>query len=94
MLVPSFFFSMTDDEDLQQVVKELYNLKYCANSALIIGSSGCGKTSLLFQYAYQVASLGKKVYYVCIEKKISSSFPQFQSQFTIDTKILEKIQMK
>lgn len=94
MLVPAFFFSLTDDEELQQIVKELYSLKYNTQSALLIGPGGCGKTTLLFQYAYQAASTGKNVWYICFEKKISSSFPQFQSQFTVDSKILEKIQMK
>ena len=94
MLLPVQFFLGSKDEELKPVLEQLKELLYNASSSMIIGPTKCGKSTLLFQYAYQSARQGQVVWYICSKKKLHSSIPLFQTLYEPDPTVLKRITIK
>ena len=95
MLEPALFVKGGDDEQLKQVVSHMEEyLLFDARSVVLIGPSTCGKSSLLFQYAYHAATLSHRVWWICRRKKMETNFVVFPTSEPPLPRYLEQIQIK
>lgn len=68
------------------------NLIFCSASP-----PSSGKTSLLFQYAYNYAAstdLLNAVYFICSKQKISNQLPRLPPNFEPRSEVMQRIKMK
>ena len=95
MLLPSLFVLAGEDEGLKEVAVKMDScLKYNASASIVVGPARCGKTSLLFQFAYNSAALGQRVWFVCREKKIHTDFARFQINYQPSPDTLRHLNIK
>lgn len=59
-----------------------------SNRILICGQKMTGKSSIAFKLAYEIASEGDTVMFICFREKMKTNFPSF---VTINTELNEKI---
>ncbi|KAL6064257.1 ATPase domain-containing protein [Balamuthia mandrillaris] len=94
MLDLRFFFSV-EPSALAEDPSEWQHESHCS---LLLGPPRCGKTSLLFQYAYNYAKSHAQrpnaVFFLCMKQKICNQLPLFPAAIEPDMTVLERIQMK
>lgn len=89
-------FSAHEEEQQNQLDSLVESLTYTkVHSCLLAGPSRCGKTSLLFHYAYNYAAAhGEAVYFVAQRHKLQNQLPLPPLNMTQDAEVLKRIKMK
>ncbi|XP_010245976.1 PREDICTED: uncharacterized protein LOC104589374 [Nelumbo nucifera] len=90
-MVERFFFLSTK----QQIEKE----KECSNSQMMLlsGPPSCGKTSLLFQFAFNSAyssSAHRHVVFICNRRRLESKPPYLSQGIDASSDVFNRIRMK
>jgi len=91
-------FSYSQEEKLQQQLASIrhHSPEKFASTVdfCFLGPSKCGKTSLLFQFAYFLAEHGKRVTFVCESSKMQSTLPRYPDGFRPKEDVLHRIFLK
>ena len=89
------FLENSDDSELAVVVQNAAQyLRYKPYLSMVVGPQRCGKTSLLFQYAYNSAAAGRSVLFICRRRKMQSCMPLLLKGLVPDPRVLKAIHIK